>query len=92
MTGFEVAVLATTIIVGIGCFTGIVLTTINKIFDRRLRGANDELARARDRIRMLEARVVDLQIHNEHLVRTHDWTNRLLDAQEAGRLPAPPLR
>jgi len=92
VSGFEVAVVAVTTIVGIGCFTGIVVTTINRLFDRRLRGTHDELERSRDRIRMLEARIVDLQIHNEQLVRTQEWTNRLLDAQEAGRLPAPPAR
>jgi hypothetical protein len=92
MGGFEVAIVAATTIVAIGCFTGIVITTIDKIFDRRLRGANEELARARDRIEMLETRVADLQLHNEQLARTHEWTNRLLDAQEPGRLPAPPLR
>ena len=92
---------AVTSIVGIGCFTGIVITTVDKLFDRRLRGANEEVARARDRIRMLETRVADLQLHNEQLARTQEWTNRLLESQESGwrldgpesgRLPAPPPR
>ncbi|HEV8637818.1 MAG TPA: hypothetical protein VG370_26670 [Chloroflexota bacterium] len=41
MGGFEVATIAVTGVVGIGCFTGIVITTVDKLFDRRLRGANE---------------------------------------------------
>ena len=89
MGSFEVAVLSVVGIVGIGCLTGVVVSAMDKLFDRRLRGAQEELARARDRIAQLEARVADLQIHNEQLGRAQEWTNRLLQAQESGQLPGP---
>jgi hypothetical protein len=92
MSPLESLLLAGTLITGIGCVTGIVITTVDKVFDRRLRGASEDLARARDRIHVLEDRVADLQLHNEQLARTQEWTNRLLDAPEPSRLPAPPIR
>jgi hypothetical protein len=92
--------LGVTLITGIGCFTGVVINLADKLFDRRLRGANEELARARDRIQVLESRLADLRLHNEQLARTQEWTNRLLESQERSpleprerdRLPAPPTR
>ncbi|HEV8637817.1 MAG TPA: hypothetical protein VG370_26665 [Chloroflexota bacterium] len=41
---------------------------------------------------MLATRVADLPVHNGQFARTHEWTSRLLEAQEPGRLPAPPPR
>jgi hypothetical protein len=84
----SIAVLAGFGIVAIGCFTGIVINAMDKLFDGRRRATQAELDNARLRIEMLEGRVSDLQMLNEQLRRNQEWTNQLLEAQERRELPA----
>jgi hypothetical protein len=83
----SIAVLAGFGIVAIGCFTGIVINAMDKLFDGRRRLTQAELDSARQRIELLEGRVSDLQMLNDQLKRNQEWTTQLLEAQERRELP-----
>jgi hypothetical protein len=77
-----IAILAVFGIVTVGCLTGIVINAMDKLMDGRRRVERAELDGARERIALLEGRVSDLQVLNDQLKRTQEWTVKLLEAQE----------
>ena len=62
------------------------------IFGRRGKAAGVELTAAQDRIRSLEAQLLDSQRQNDHLGKQLEWHARLLETQDSlmKRLTASP--
>ncbi len=81
---------AVTAITALGCGTGIVIQTIDKVFDHKRKAREQELKLAQERLRLQELQIVELHRQNEQLQKQLEWHTRLLERQAPpGRLGAP---
>ena len=77
-----------TVVTAIGCGTGVIVTTVDKVLGGR-RGAQSEALRlAEARQRQQEQELEALRRHNEQLQRQLEWYGRLIDQGRVGE-PAP---
>lgn len=78
MEGFLVLIPLT----AIGCGTAIILTAIDKIFGSKQKKAEEEAKIAQERVRHLEAQLVDAHRQNELLQKQVEWHAKLLETQD----------
>ena len=67
-----------TVVTVFGCITGVIITTVDKVFDRRHRTRDVELKAAQERARLQEMQIVELHRQNEALQKQVEWHARLL--------------
>ncbi|MGH2371423.1 MAG: hypothetical protein ACRDI2_24890, partial [Chloroflexota bacterium] len=69
------------VLTGIGCFTAIILTVVDKVFDKKRQAKEAELRLARERAQLQELRIVEISRQNEQLRKQLEWHTKLLEAQ-----------
>lgn len=66
----------------LGCGTGVIVTTVDKLTDRRARAREQELRLVQERTRQQEERIVELRRQNEQLQKQLEWHATLVEAQD----------
>jgi uncharacterized membrane protein (DUF106 family) len=69
-------------IVFLGCVTGIVTTAIDKMSGGKHKKYEQELKLAQERVRLLEAQVIDARRENDMLQKQVEWHSKMLESQD----------
>jgi uncharacterized membrane protein (DUF106 family) len=70
------------VVTAIGCGTGIILTFIDKVFGGKQKQAQLEARMAQERVRSLEAQLVDSHRQSEMLQKQLEWHTKMLETQD----------
>jgi predicted transcriptional regulator len=71
-----------TAITAIGCSTGVIITTVDRIFGTRRQSREEELRRVKEQSGLQAQQIAELRRQNEQLQKQLEWHARLLEAQE----------
>jgi hypothetical protein len=74
--------IATIVLTAIGCGTGIVITVIDKLFSGKHKRYQEQLRLSEERLRQLEAQLVEAHRQNDLLQKQVEWHAKLLEAQD----------
>ena len=70
------------LVVVFGCGSGVIVTVVNRIFGNQGKANAAELRAAQDRIRSLEAQLVDAHRQSDMLQKQLEWHTKMLETQD----------
>jgi hypothetical protein len=71
-----------TAITAIGCSTGVIITTVDKIFGTRRQSREEELRRVKEQSGLQAQQIAELRRQNEQLQKQLEWHAKLLETQD----------
>jgi hypothetical protein len=77
-----------TVVTAIGCGTGVIISTVDKVLGGRRGGQPDALRSTQERLQEQERELAALRRQNEQLQRQLEWHNRLLERGQREPLPS----
>ena len=72
-----------TIVVALGCATGVVTTFIEKAFGGKQKQAQIEAKMAHERAQLIEAQLIESRRQNDQLQKQLEWHTKMLATQES---------
>jgi hypothetical protein len=77
-----------TVVTAIGCGTGVIITTVDKVLGGRRGGQGEALRLSKERLEEQERELAALRRQNEQLQRQLEWHDRLLERGQREPLPS----
>lgn len=71
-----------TIVVALGCTTGVVTTFIDKAFGGKQKQAQIEAKMAHERAQLIEAQLIESRRQNDQLQKQLEWHTKMLETQD----------
>ena len=71
-----------TVVVALGCATGVVTTFIDKAFGGKQKQAQIEAKMAHERAQMIEAQLIESRRQNDQLQKQLEWHTKMLETQD----------